>query len=896
MPALTELEAKVNRFLNTIKLLSEENPVQGTDLQSKLLSAYQAQVLADLPLILNEQDCDILLNSIKDYLKRNWSLIMKGPLSYTAIPGHKITLLLCDLAQFVQDNTNDPQGEDYSAIKILMSTVSIESQRDTKEYPPLHTLDVKEVIKTHILGREGTYLIPVRQFIELQEEPSKLKWYNIYFNMDSHKEDELALLKQEEVDRLATHSPYTKALFEAKKDYELSLKAQGGLLFHLRQLIRHLYFNSTDGIGAEEDAGLGVYHPIFEFNGFYQKLDEKTKEQIPPEVKEQIDILLMLSDDKNKNSNATENLDTCIRTRRKKLEAAINLGTNETILKQLGLTEASLQTLADEKKLHWDKCKKEFEQAFMEHRYTGADALSLNRSLLKALRVPCSVSSINDLNELLKLNPNELEDLFQDPQIQQNIIDQFKDIETFVLFIHELPNSKLELFLSYFGMKLAKKLIEEPKDLSSLLISFENDLERCQVLCKFIKGALPDFSAFNLFHAFQPLSLEERSIVLETIKEKLPELIQNGYDFQLILSALSTEPQKIILFESVFEKLPGFINSPDQLGYLLSSIPKQLNAPLFETLKAGLSGFINDARDFVIVFLSLSENQRTYLFSTLREALPALISVEGGFCEALEPLPEEPVTALFEVMKNYLNEIIKGPTNLLATLKPFLPKQRTEVLETVKESLPKLITNAQSFCAFYSLDEGHSVFDAMRHKFPELIKDVRGFCEVLKLLDSEQKRFVCEVMKEKMPELIQDVFSFYDVLQPFTPEERSAVFEGIKQKLPEILYDVEDFCSALRALPQALYPAALEAMKTKLPELIEVAYHLETALEFLPPTNHELFLEIIKEKLPHIIKEEEAELSSDTIKKATHCYARFFKTPPVSNTSPDAVLLTPYQN
>lgn len=179
-------------------ILSED---ESRDLHSKTLCVYQKKVLGELEKIFfKETDLNKLVQALKNFLTKNWYFInysgsiIGSYLSYTALPKQDLTILLCDLATFVKENTHDNQDKNFCALTILMPTISLESQsNDTVNYPDLSELDVKQVLKTYVLGRSGTYLIPVHQLIELQDMPAE-KRPNIYYDYTKHS-DELTFFK-----------------------------------------------------------------------------------------------------------------------------------------------------------------------------------------------------------------------------------------------------------------------------------------------------------------------------------------------------------------------------------------------------------------------------------------------------------------------------------------------------------------------------------------------------------------------------------------------------------------------------------------------------------------------------------------------------------------------------
>ncbi|WP_147281902.1 hypothetical protein, partial [Legionella feeleii] len=222
MPSKSPLSTKASDFLNQITQLKEIIPAGG-DLSTRLLRGCYKRVLSDLEGIITAEDEPVkLATRLKGYLSDHWDLIKGTSLSYTSIPEDRLTGLLVDIASFVAETIEGSEDEPLYPLTVLMPTVAVESLVDDKDYPSLNELALQEVLRTHILGKEGSYLVPVRQLIDLQEKP-KNEWYNTYYDYKTPSK-ETALLSPEDYEQLGNHSSYTKALIEAKAQYELSLK------------------------------------------------------------------------------------------------------------------------------------------------------------------------------------------------------------------------------------------------------------------------------------------------------------------------------------------------------------------------------------------------------------------------------------------------------------------------------------------------------------------------------------------------------------------------------------------------------------------------------------------------------------------------------------------------
>src|SRR3990167_1758333 len=195
---------------------------QVDSLQDKIFLTNRQKTSHELLQILNLRvDFAELFKNLKEFLSKQWDLIRLNLLSYTSLPEDDLTRILCIIAEIVAAAASelDPQRK-YCALEFLMPTVALESISD--EYPSLHELPLQFVLKNYIVGKNGSYLIPVRQLVDFQ-----CAWpinagetiHNVYF--DYSDTQSCASLCEEEYRRLTSHSVYTEELLKARIDYEI---------------------------------------------------------------------------------------------------------------------------------------------------------------------------------------------------------------------------------------------------------------------------------------------------------------------------------------------------------------------------------------------------------------------------------------------------------------------------------------------------------------------------------------------------------------------------------------------------------------------------------------------------------------------------------------------------
>ncbi|STX38781.1 hypothetical protein [Legionella feeleii] len=784
MPTISLISTSAQDFLQQINHLKESVPAEG-DLSKRLLRGCYKRVLSDLEGIITvEAEPAKLASQLKGYLSAHWALIKGTSLSYTALPEDGLTGLLVDVASFVAETIEGSEDEPLYPLTVLMPTVAVESLVDDKDYPSLNELALQEVLRTHILGKEGSYLVPVRQLIDLQEKP-KNEWYNTYYDYKTPSK-ETALLSPEDYEQLGNHSSYTKALIEAKAQYELSLKEQGSLLYHLRELSSKLYFNSVLGVGIEENAGTGTYDAIIQFNDYYSKLDEVSKEKIPPAVKQEIDLLLTLSSDSTKNIKATSQIETCIKIRRESLVAAIT--PQEQVLSEIGLTEETAKTLAAEKKAQFISCQKELKNAIEEKKYQGIDKRGLTLELVKTLNVDIAISSAADLQEIVKLSCDELDGLFKEEALQKQFVGQFDSLETLVLFIHQTPIPKLKLLLDACGKSLGNKLTPGPGDLAALLISL--DAERVSLVISVMGDKIKDEYDFaNLINILSP---EQDLAACKAIKEKLPEIIKSAFGLRRILEPLSLE-QRPVVFEAVKEKFPEIIKTAYEFKSTLEYLSSEQRAILFEAMKEKLPEIIKTAYEFKSTLEYLSSEQRAILFETMKEKLPEIIKTTGEFDSAFQFLPSEQQIVLLDIIKDKIPQLELKKFNYKFLLQSLSPEALVVVCETTKDRWVGLIADADEFRILLnelSSEQCRIVCNHIKNKFRDIIQDNEDLGLVLRGLSPDKCRIVFETVKDQTFELFDTVTKFSRFLQYLSPEQCQSVYEVIGEEIGYLVKNI----------------------------------------------------------------------------------------------------------
>lgn len=145
-----------------------------------------------------------------------------------------------------------------------------------KEYGPylLPILDLKTVLKTHILSAQNDSLIPI-SVLFTKTLPQRPYQNPLCFSFsEEDREDEDLRLRQ--------HSPETLALYEAEQRLLTLQQDKNNLLGQLTDLCKHLRsYDAKEGVGQEDNAGGGAYEPIRKFAEYYECLGYQLRKHDP---------------------------------------------------------------------------------------------------------------------------------------------------------------------------------------------------------------------------------------------------------------------------------------------------------------------------------------------------------------------------------------------------------------------------------------------------------------------------------------------------------------------------------------------------------------------------------------------------------------------------------------
>ena len=470
----------------------------------KLQEDYQTKVFTELSALFESYQDDLssmeLTRALKAYLRENWILTQGTPLAYTALPKHPVTMLLVAIANNIAAKTG------VCALQCLMPGILMESI--DQKYLYLNAQPLDTLLNTHILSEDHRYLLPVKLLLET---PDAKGLVNPYYDVIDAP-DSSPYITPLEYQRLATHSGKTYALVDAQKAYDEARYDEKSLLGQLNLFCYTLSkYDAHGGIGRQDNAAAGAYQPIISFMGYYEKLNASDKGRIPKVVRDEIEYFLTLASDptQNLNRSGTGNMQTCIGTRRERLQAAMQ-GQTE-ILNEIRL-DATVQathlaTCEDTLK----RAKDDLGEAMSDPNYAGYDKLSITNNLLQAFNIPFTIVSAHELTLLQAMRPQEIRTLLQnDTTRQKNVIGQWLDITDLVIFITNTPSESVRALLETLDEILMSQLINNDRAILLLLRALTP--EKTQVVCEALSKLLVG-SSNKMKSAFENMVLASKTLV-----------------------------------------------------------------------------------------------------------------------------------------------------------------------------------------------------------------------------------------------------------------------------------------------------------------------------------------------------------------------------------------------
>jgi hypothetical protein len=815
--------------------------------ETQVVIAYGKQLLPKITRAFSiATSDDKLIELLTVILRQNWRFITERAraLSYTALPNHPITVLLCSLAHYIAETKNKhlPRSAQPTAVMdLLMPSVYTESFHG--DYPSLRPyydtkqkqwvdIDIRQVVQTHILSRDARSLIPIQMLLEVSTDIDSQLLFNPYFDYQVHA-DELACLDADEYRRLMAHSRLTQAIFDAKRVYETCLNDQSNLLGHLRKLCTLLAHNDVDHGGTEIHAGESVYAAILVFSDYYQTLGEE-KAKIPARLKAQLDYLLMLTSNKQINYDATEVVDTCIKIRRNAIEKC--MAGSESILSEIALQGPSKQAHLEKSLLTFNAAKKALGDMLATGAdQKGADKLEVSTAMFGVFKVQFLLENPDDMDTLRRISLSDTADLFQSSTIKKNFIRQIGSLQQLSYFVMEVSQDRARVVLSSIVLELSHSLLRKPANLLNFftLLNTEGFSLVCDVLQPILPRIIGAFSDLSSMCTLLPL--EHGSLLCQAYyradKTKLMQFVQTASSFKTIFSYLS-EPQCIEGYSLVKPRLYRFIPMTNDFSDLMMALTPKLRTEVYLTCKGvltqavlnnislsilhaiffyleeplrkdfceGLKGKLTSVRQYFNMLNSLDGDNWVLFHSVLKDELLQLLSTPADFLPIFHSLPVDACTALIQQCKATPERFCKWDFSILLPHLMLCSRNLDAAYSLLESHLPQTGEQVFYVLKYFSRKHQEKVALALQTRLPVVVTTAMAFRETLKFLEESVRRVIYGIMKPFLPSMIQSEEDLHAVLVYLSLEQRTEVCLSIHDALPVLLVSMQSLVRVLRLL------------------------------------------------------------------------------------------------
>ncbi len=571
-------------------LMGEIWSLDPDSLHEKVHHEYAKNVLVYLNSVLI--DPEVSAKDLREAFTKHWQLVKGNMLCYTACPQSDVTLLLCDIAEAVATELG------IEPIEVLMPGIKTEATLDG--YPPdLTKIDLKTILRTHILSDDGKHLLPVNCVLEINSLQSKKAIGNPYYDPDV---DDVAAgcINPRELHRMFEHNVDSRALRDVLTQLDGLMYGEHYLLGQLNLLLKYLTVASASGAGEEINAGESGYAAMARFDDFYKQLTADDKNKIPEKLKKQIEILLNLDSERlllsrfkyyqrlalpqrEKKYTAEEKQEleagvtqyekkleafdpkvarqeTCLNTRRRVLASAMS--GQEVLLGNIGLSQENLAEQLTAAKNNVEAAKKDLVKKLTVGKVEGQDSLGLSQQLLDQLEVPFALPNLETFKDLLKrVSTEELKSLLAKEENQREITAVIGSLEKLILLNTEIP---LHLFVTFYqclASELKETLLSDSGDVGMLLDMLSPEQQGLFINYLISKWVT---SKEDFISILKKLSTPSQC---QAFCEACKDQIISKEDFISVLKELDTLPQCQALVQS----------HPDTAIYLLKTALVSLN-------------------------------------------------------------------------------------------------------------------------------------------------------------------------------------------------------------------------------------------------------------------------------------------------------------------------------
>lgn len=832
-----------------------------------ILIVYRTRVYTDLiNIILGEfQSSDLIIDKLEEYLREHAELIRSSAFCYTSIPEMDVTLLLCDIAELVAEQKIKKGIENQCGLKILMPHLeNIHSNSD--RYPDLDELDLKKVLRSHVLIKDSRYLLPASYLLESVDGSSSnlcscntslaldKKLPNPYCDTSNYDASVYDLyLELSDIERLENHSDTTLELSKVRHELYLQKKGKLTLLSRVHTLIENLRFSGvSSGTGSEENAGNPVYSSASSFFNYYTELPKSVIDKVPPEVHAALTSFQTLTSDKNANFNATETIETCVESIRYSLIDSLVVNGNESKFHAIGNCNETISTqlydkLSSDEEHQSDLLKKIIEsgESGKDHTiYSGVDSHHLTIRVLEKLGITLPMKNYRDLQVLIAMDPDSLNDFFDyDEDLALKVIAIIDSVNILVELSMECKCSILSIILNKIKNH-AVSLVSKSEIFSEWLIIVGN--ERSELICLALKSELnriiSDSYSFN--QVSKRLSVVQRNSLYTTMHHDIIKFIHDGSSFNSIIEYLPPDAITVI-YEDSKNKLLESITCCTQFRFALVYLNYDQREELFKKFLDKLPGWINSALTFHAAMEFLNDENRSTLFQIVRDSgsTPDMIRSGWDFNFFVCYLPSVLQRDVFHMIDAKFPALFITALDFRIALTSISDDLRIAIYEKVKKDLPSLISSVD--------DLYHAISNLGKIQFIDLFLAVRkntnivssdsGVASLLKIIDVPQCRWLCEVIKSNISDYVTDIKSLAVFLKALSPAKCNIFLISISASLSGFIKNVRDFNALYSKLSKQSSNVLFEFFKLQLPFYINDSSSLDKiAMQLTPQQLDEL--------------------------------------------------------
>ena len=206
------------------------------------------------------------------------------------------------------------------------------------------------------------------------------------------------------------------------------------------------------------------------------------RNRIPEALHKSIDLLIDLSRNPESNVNATENMLTCVGTRREEIEAAMKR--QSVLLATIGHTENTRAAQIDKAQQELECLETNFKASLTAGSYSRSDKLFAVNRLFNTFSAVLQYRSLDDLRFLMSLDPEELKELLIVPDGNSDLALLFKSYDALADFITDFSSEKIRIVLEATAPHLIQQLKLKHEHLEMLL--FGQSDEKFKTIARFL--------------------------------------------------------------------------------------------------------------------------------------------------------------------------------------------------------------------------------------------------------------------------------------------------------------------------------------------------------------------------------------------------------------------------